>query len=240
MTEQFTPEEIETAKAVRAQIIKEGPEELKSIYMAGEICMWDHMRKVPPPPATSPEETAEKMLKSHKDFPSEGFSEYMNGYYNGCIHGLKYPERPPARVVTDEEINEKYPFLLGSASVFNIDMVRRREGARWMRSLLSQDEIEAKAEEGADAAFPFVLIPGNASKHQKYVAKEKVKAQVYYKAGFLEGAKIHAMNNGEDLIEWVCENQFIRASEDHFWSPQHQCVLTKKAAYQLFLKEKKK
>lgn len=40
----FTQEEIETAKRMRATIIKENVEELKAVYMAGEIVMWDEMQ----------------------------------------------------------------------------------------------------------------------------------------------------------------------------------------------------
>jgi hypothetical protein len=34
--------------------------------------------------------TAEKLTKKHKDFKVEGFSEYMNGYFNGIIKGFEY------------------------------------------------------------------------------------------------------------------------------------------------------
>lgn len=40
----FTDEELKAAKATRDAIIKENISELKSIYMAGEIIMWDEMR----------------------------------------------------------------------------------------------------------------------------------------------------------------------------------------------------
>lgn len=40
----FTPEEVKAAKATRDAIIKENIPELKSIYMAGEIVMWDEMQ----------------------------------------------------------------------------------------------------------------------------------------------------------------------------------------------------
>lgn len=83
----------------------------------------------------------EDTIKSHTNCPTCGSEVDVKA--NGTTHYYvpKSPP-PPARVVTDEEINEKYPFLLGSASIFNIDMVRRREGAKWMRSLLSQDNKE--------------------------------------------------------------------------------------------------
>ena len=37
----FTPEEVKAAKATRDAIIRENIAELKSVYMAGEIVMWD-------------------------------------------------------------------------------------------------------------------------------------------------------------------------------------------------------
>ena len=40
----FTKEEIEIAKQVRQQIIDDNISELKSVYMAGEICMWDELQ----------------------------------------------------------------------------------------------------------------------------------------------------------------------------------------------------
>ena len=40
----FTDEEITAAKATRDAIVKENISELKSIYMAGEIVMWDEMQ----------------------------------------------------------------------------------------------------------------------------------------------------------------------------------------------------
>lgn len=48
----FTQEEISAAKATRDAIIKQNVSEVKPIYMAGEICMWDEMRnKLPLDPA---------------------------------------------------------------------------------------------------------------------------------------------------------------------------------------------
>ncbi len=42
----FTPEEIKSAKATRDALMSgEYPPELKSIYMAGEIVMWDELKK---------------------------------------------------------------------------------------------------------------------------------------------------------------------------------------------------
>ena len=41
----FTKEEIKTAKEVKDTIIREDVEELKAIYMAGEICMWDEIQQ---------------------------------------------------------------------------------------------------------------------------------------------------------------------------------------------------
>jgi hypothetical protein len=43
LTAIFSKEEIEVAKSMRDAIIKEGVSELKSIYMAGEIVMWDEL-----------------------------------------------------------------------------------------------------------------------------------------------------------------------------------------------------
>jgi hypothetical protein len=41
----FTEEEVKTAKATRAEIIRDDIEVLKAIYMAGEIYMWDEMQE---------------------------------------------------------------------------------------------------------------------------------------------------------------------------------------------------
>jgi hypothetical protein len=30
------------------------------------------------------------LVQGHPDYKAEGFSEYMNGYYNGLIAGLEY------------------------------------------------------------------------------------------------------------------------------------------------------
>lgn len=38
------------------------------------------------------EEIAEQLVRNHKDFKAEGFSEYMNGYLNGIILGLEYAQ----------------------------------------------------------------------------------------------------------------------------------------------------
>lgn len=43
---QFTLEEIKAAKQTRDTIISDDVNELKSIYMAGEICMWDEINNV--------------------------------------------------------------------------------------------------------------------------------------------------------------------------------------------------
>lgn len=40
----FTDQEVKSAKATRDAIINEEISELQSVYMAGEICMWDEMR----------------------------------------------------------------------------------------------------------------------------------------------------------------------------------------------------
>jgi len=40
----FTETEVRAAALTRDLVIKEGPEGLKGIYMAGEICMWVEMR----------------------------------------------------------------------------------------------------------------------------------------------------------------------------------------------------
>lgn len=42
----FTEKEISAAKETRDEIIKGDVPELKSIYMAGEICMWDELIKI--------------------------------------------------------------------------------------------------------------------------------------------------------------------------------------------------
>jgi hypothetical protein len=36
---------------------------------------------------------AEMLTRQHKDFSVEGFSEYMNGYYNGIIAAIEYIEK---------------------------------------------------------------------------------------------------------------------------------------------------
>ena len=41
---QFTEEEIKTAKEARRVIIEEDVPEIKSVYMAGEIVMWGEMK----------------------------------------------------------------------------------------------------------------------------------------------------------------------------------------------------
>lgn len=41
----FSEEEIKAAKQVRDAIVKSDDGSLKSVYMAGEICMWDEMRQ---------------------------------------------------------------------------------------------------------------------------------------------------------------------------------------------------
>lgn len=41
----FTKEEIKIAKQTRDVIISEDVEELKAVYMAGEICMWDELQQ---------------------------------------------------------------------------------------------------------------------------------------------------------------------------------------------------
>lgn len=41
---EFTEEQVRAAKQCRDTIIAEDIDELKSIYMAGEICMWDEMK----------------------------------------------------------------------------------------------------------------------------------------------------------------------------------------------------
>ena len=41
----FSQEEVFAAKQVRNAIINSDAEELKSIYMAGEICMWDELQQ---------------------------------------------------------------------------------------------------------------------------------------------------------------------------------------------------
>lgn len=43
-TNQFTSEEIRAAQETRDLIISEGTQELKSIYMAGEICMHEEIK----------------------------------------------------------------------------------------------------------------------------------------------------------------------------------------------------
>lgn len=40
----FTEEEVKAAKSTRQVIIEENVPELKSIYIAGEICMWDELK----------------------------------------------------------------------------------------------------------------------------------------------------------------------------------------------------
>lgn len=41
VVKEFSEEEIESAKVVRDEIIKGNIDDLKSVYIAGEICMWD-------------------------------------------------------------------------------------------------------------------------------------------------------------------------------------------------------
>lgn len=61
----FTEEEVRAAKKTRDAIINGSiSEELKSVYMAGEICMWDELRKSHPSPPAVPESdmTAEEFF----------------------------------------------------------------------------------------------------------------------------------------------------------------------------------
>jgi hypothetical protein len=52
-------------------------------------------------------EIAEKLLREHKDFKAEGFSEYMNGYLNGIIRGLEYAQKEtePTGIKQTDAIN---------------------------------------------------------------------------------------------------------------------------------------
>lgn len=45
MKNEFTESEVKAAKAVRDKIIESGTDELKSIYMAGEIVMWNELQE---------------------------------------------------------------------------------------------------------------------------------------------------------------------------------------------------
>lgn len=65
----FTGEEIAAAKATRDTIIKGDVEELKSIYMAGEIVMWSQLRQSSPSPLSAGEQKEDE-----KDF--ELLAEY--------------------------------------------------------------------------------------------------------------------------------------------------------------------
>ena len=38
-------------------------------------------------------EMAENHVRNHKDFPAEGFSDYMNGFLNGYIEGAEAIEK---------------------------------------------------------------------------------------------------------------------------------------------------
>lgn len=49
-----------------------------------------------------PIKEAEKILKSHRDYEAEGFSEYQNGRFNGIIEGLQHN---PAQF-TEEDIRK--------------------------------------------------------------------------------------------------------------------------------------
>jgi len=42
----FTDEEIKIAKQTRETVISTDVPELKAVYMAGEICMWDELREL--------------------------------------------------------------------------------------------------------------------------------------------------------------------------------------------------
>ena len=54
----FTEEEVKIAKATRDEVISQDILELTAVYMAGEICMWDEMRKKIKGNFLSPEDKA--------------------------------------------------------------------------------------------------------------------------------------------------------------------------------------
>ena len=61
MNNDFTPEEIEAAKETRAAVIKDNTPELKAVYMAGEICMWDELQNATPTEAKGKGYSLEQM-----------------------------------------------------------------------------------------------------------------------------------------------------------------------------------
>lgn len=48
------------------------------------------------------EEVAIKILQSHPDYVTEGFSEYQNGRFNGIIEGLEFQKQ----LYSEEEVLE--------------------------------------------------------------------------------------------------------------------------------------
>ena len=94
-TEKFTPEEIAAAKSVRDEIIK-GESELKCIYMAGEIVMWDEINRQPTQSITLPTDFEDKVrikadeLLSGDDFDKELHKELHESVIKDYLLMAKY------------------------------------------------------------------------------------------------------------------------------------------------------
>lgn len=90
----FTHAEIKSAKFVRDSILKDDSEELKSIYMAGEIVMWDEINSNQPK-----EEDVEKLAD---EYALKNCGEPMKGYD-----------------IFNNQIDLKQAFIAGSKIVLN-------------------------------------------------------------------------------------------------------------------------
>lgn len=56
------------------------------------------------------EEIAEELVRNHKDFKTEGFSEYMNGYLNGIILGLEYAQGKVKNISSNTVSGDSLPY----------------------------------------------------------------------------------------------------------------------------------
>lgn len=65
----FTPEEVKAAKQTRDAIIKEGTPEMKALYMAGEIVMWDQLQS---------QDSSSNSEKADEVKPPLSFNEWLD------------------------------------------------------------------------------------------------------------------------------------------------------------------
>jgi len=126
MTNNFTKEEIETAKAVRSQMMEEdAPPDLKCIYMAGEICMWDELQSLPaaaPDTSINAHRAIGASCQKCRNFicTCEAEKAKLDALSNKIDyinkHGLPYPELPEllstGKQAHDSDAVEKWDDLL--------------------------------------------------------------------------------------------------------------------------------